>query len=133
MSKVFRSKGLREKERKLQAKKANTSKKKNESNRLRNKTVAFRVTEEEKKLLDALIESSGLLKQDYIIQALMSHSVTYFGSPKMAKGLSERLDNILLELKKLRSISEVTEEQLVYIEKMMELQEAIYYEKEKSL
>ena len=132
MSKVFRSKGLREKEKQFQARKPSVSKKKKESNRLRNKTVAFRVTDEEKDLLDALVESSGLLKQDYIIQALMSHSVTYFGSPKMAKGLFERLDNLLIELKK-KNLSDVTEEKLVYLDKMLELYQVIKKEQEKSL
>lgn len=126
MSRVFRSKGLREKEKEFKSRLFNAEKKKiRESNRLRNKTVAFRLTPKEKELLDNLVESSGLLKQDYIIQALINHSVTYIGSPKMARGLNEKLDDLLVELKKLGKNGQVGEEQLIYLEKIMELIQAI--------
>jgi len=133
MARVFRSKGLREKEKKFQNRIAKEGKKKyDDSNRLRNKTVAFRLTEEEKILLDKLVGSSGLLKQDYIIQALTSHSVTYFGSPKMARGLDDNIKILLKELKRIKNMGQVKEEQLIYLEKIMELSIAIKKE-EKSL
>ena len=131
MTRVFRSKGLREKEKKIQNRSLNEEKKKRGNDRVRSKTVAFRLTPEEKELLENLVESSGLLKQDYIIQALTNHSVTYVGSPKMARGLNEKLDKLLLELKRLKNIGHIKEEQLIYIEKIMELNQAI--KKEKSL
>lgn len=131
MTRVFRSKGLREKEKKIQNRSLNEGKIKRGNDRVRSKTVAFRLTPEEKELLESLVESSGLLKQDYIIQALTNHSVTYVGSPKMARGLNEKLDDLLKELKRLKDIGHVKEEQLIYIEKIMELNQAI--KKEKSL
>lgn len=131
MTRVFRSKGLREKEKKIKNRSLNEEKKKRGNDRVRSKTVAFRLTPEEKELLESLVESSGLLKQDYIIQALLNHSVTYVGSPKMARGLNEKLDDLLKELKRLKDIGHVKEEQLIYIEKIMELNQAI--KKEKSL
>ena len=134
MARVFRSKGLREKEKNFQKRLANQGKKKrDDNNRLRSKTVAFRLTPEEKELLESLIESSGLLKQDYIIQALTSHTVTYVGSPKMARGLHEKIDALLKELKRLDDIGQVTKEQLIYLEKIMELGKVIESEEEKSL
>ena len=84
---MFRSKGRIENEKKAQAIKS-TKKKRENKNRVRNKTVAFRLSEEEYQLLEALVASSGLIKQDYILQALLEHEVTYLGSPKMAFGLS---------------------------------------------
>ena len=39
-------------------------------NRWRNKTVAFRVSPEENKQIDAAVRLSGLTKQDYIPAAL---------------------------------------------------------------
>ena len=36
--------------------------------RRRNRNVGFRVSEEEAKLLDNLVELSGLAKQDYILR-----------------------------------------------------------------
>ena len=48
--------------------------------RWRNKTVAFRVSEEEAKLIDTQVALSGLTKQDYIIrplnQALTADEIT---------------------------------------------------------
>lgn len=132
MAKVFRAKGLREREKAFKAKQAKQGKKEiREENRLRNKTVAFRLTEDERNLLNSLIESSGLLKQDYILQALISHSVTYVGSPKMARGLNEKVDELLVELKRLKNIGQVREEQLIYLEKIMAL--SLQIDKEKSL
>ena len=43
--------------------------------RWRNKTVAFRVSEEEAKMIDKCVALSGLTKQDYIV-TLGAHDVT---------------------------------------------------------
>ena len=43
--------------------------------RWRNKTVAFRVSEEEAKLIDTQVALSGLTKQDYIIRRLQCRDV----------------------------------------------------------
>ena len=64
---MFRSKGRIENEKKAKAIK--TDKKKRESNRVRNKAVAFRLSEEEYQLLEDLVASSGLVKQDYILHS----------------------------------------------------------------
>ena len=40
-------------------------------NRWRNKTVAFRVSPEENKQIDAAVRLSGLTKQDYITRRLL--------------------------------------------------------------
>ena len=40
-------------------------------NRWRNKTVAFRVSPEENKQIDAAVRLSGLTKQDYITRRLI--------------------------------------------------------------
>ena len=124
MSRIFRSKGLRDREKRVEKQRVkNGQKKYDPNNRLRNKTVAFRLTPEEYDLLNDLVESSGLIKQDYIIQALTKHAVTYVGSPKMAKGISAKLDDILAELKRITNASQINEEQLIYIEKIMGLKE----------
>ena len=43
--------------------------------RWRNRNVGFRVSEEEAKLLDDLVELSGLAKQDYILRRLLNREV----------------------------------------------------------
>lgn len=47
--------------------------------RWRNRTIAFRVSEEEAKLLDNCVSLSGLTKQDYIIRRLLHREVVVQG------------------------------------------------------
>lgn len=47
--------------------------------RWRNHTVAFRVSDEESKLLNDLVALSGLTKQDYIIRRLLCRDVVVQG------------------------------------------------------
>lgn len=119
---MFRSKGRIENEKKAKAIK--TDKKKRESNRVRNKAVAFRLSEEEYQLLEDLVASSGLVKQDYILQALLEHEVAYIGSPKMAFGLSVKLNELLSKIETLEIEPNLLEE-LIYIEKICNLYLAI--------
>lgn len=51
--------------------------------RWRNKTVAFRVSEEEAKLLDDLVALSGLTKQEYIMRRLLNREVVVQGNPRV--------------------------------------------------
>ena len=55
--------------------------------RWRNRNVGFRVSEEEAKLLDELVELSGLAKQDYILRRLLNCEVVVQGNPKVFKAL----------------------------------------------
>lgn len=121
MSKIFRAKGVVKRERE----KLPEKKKPIESNRLRNKTVAFRLTPEEYDLLNNLVESSGLVKQDYILQALLKHQIVYQGSPKMADGLQKHLTSIMRKLKKKDFNNTLNKEDLIYLEKILKLYEEI--------
>ena len=66
--------------------------------RWRKKTVAFRVSEEEAKLLDNCVSLSGLTKQDYIIRRLLERDVVVQGNPKVYKALRDQLSAVLDEL-----------------------------------
>ena len=44
--------------------------------RWRNRTVGFRVSEEEAKMIDHMVALSGLTKQEYILRKLMDWEVT---------------------------------------------------------
>ena len=120
---MFRSKGRIENEKKAQEIKS-TKKKRENKNRVRNKTVAFRLSEEEYQLLEALVASSGLIKQDYILQALLEHEVTYLGRPKMSFCLSVKLNELLSKIETLEIEPNLLEE-LIYIEKICNLYLAI--------
>ena len=56
-------------------------------NRWRNKTVAFRVSPEEDEQIETAVRLSGLTKQDYITRRLMCREVVVQGNPRVYKAL----------------------------------------------
>lgn len=84
--------------------------------RWRNRNVGFRVSEEEAKLLDNLVELSGLAKQDYILRRLFNREVVVQGNPKVFKALKNQMTQIYEELKRLESVSDDNEELLIVVE-----------------
>ena len=84
--------------------------------RWRNRNVGFRVSEEEAKLLDDLVELSGLAKQDYILRRLLNREVVVQGNPKVFKALKHQMTQIYEELKRLEAVSDDKEELLIVVE-----------------
>lgn len=84
--------------------------------RWRNRNVGFRVSEEEAKLLDDLVELSGLAKQDYILRRLLNREVVVQGNPKVFKALKHQMAQIYEELKRLEAVSDDNEELLIVVE-----------------
>ena len=78
--------------------------------RWRNKTVGFRVSEEEAKLIDTQVALSGLTKQDYIIRRLQCRDVVVQGNPRGYKALRNQRADIYEELKRLERCSEANDE-----------------------
>ena len=54
-------------------------------NRWRNKTVAFRVSPEEDRQIETFVKLSGLTKQDYITRRLTCKDVVVQGNPRVYK------------------------------------------------
>ena len=84
--------------------------------RWRNRNVGFRVSEEEAKLLDDLVELSGLAKQDYILRRLLNREVVVQGNPKVFKALKNQMTQIYEELKRLEKVSNDNEELIIAVE-----------------
>ena len=84
--------------------------------RWRNRNVGFRVSEEEAKLLDDLVELSGLAKQDYILRRLLNREVVVQGNPKVFKALKHQMTQIYEELKRLEAVSNDNEELIIVVE-----------------
>ena len=89
--------------------------------RWRNKTVAFRVSEEEAKLIDTQVALSGLTKQDYIVRRLQCRDVVVQGNPRVYKALRNQMADIYEELKRLESVSEANDELLYNIQMIAEI------------
>ena len=78
-------------------------KNRDEHNRWRNKTVAFRISPEEDDLLEKLVRLSGLTKQDYITRRLLCKDVVVQGNPRIYKALRDQLAAVLDELRRIES------------------------------
>lgn len=62
-------------------------KNRDEHNRWRNKTVAFRVSPEEDEQLEISVKLTGLTKQDYIIRRLLCKDMVVQGNPRVDSGV----------------------------------------------
>ena len=89
--------------------------------RWRNKTVGFRVSEEEAKLIDTQVALSGLTKQDYIIRRLQCRDVVVQGNPRVYKALRNQMADIYEELKRFERCSEANDELLYTIQMIAEI------------
>lgn len=78
-------------------------KNRDEHNRWRNKTVAFRISPEEDDLLEKFVRLSGLTKQDYITRRLLCKDVVVQGNPRVYKALRDQLAAVLDELRRIEA------------------------------
>ena len=85
-------------------------------NRSRNKTVAFRVSPEEDAQIETAVRLSGLTKQDYITRRLLCREVVVQGNPRVYKALRNELAAVLAELQRIEAGAGVDEELMDNIE-----------------
>ena len=89
-------------------------------NRWRSKTVAFRMSPEEADQLDRFVRISGLTKQDYLIRRVLHQEVTIVGSSRVYKALRIQLSETLMELKRIEAGQGIDDELLDLI-RLMEI------------
>lgn len=88
--------------------------------RWRNRTVAFRVSEEENTLINTQVRLSGLTKQDYIIRRLQCRDVVVQGNPRVYKALRNQMVEIYEELQRITNAAELSEEFLYTLQLVAE-------------
>ena len=71
-----------------------SAKVKDDHNRWRNKTVAFRMSPEEAEKLDRFVRISGLKKQEYLIKRALQEEIVVSGSVRTYKMLRNELRGI---------------------------------------
>ena len=96
-------------------------KNRDEHNRWRNKTVAFRVSPEEWEQIERYVQLSGLTKQDYITRRLTNKEVVVQGNPRVYKALRNNLADVLTELQRIGNGDEVNDELLDLIEMIADI------------
>ena len=91
--------------------------------RWRNRTVSFRMSNEEITLLNNLVSLSGLTKQDYIIKRLFCKDVVVVGNTRVYKALKSHMEQLCIELKKLsttQKIDDVTTSTIQFINQILQ-------------
>ena len=96
-------------------------KNRDEHNRWRNKTVAFRVSPEEDKQIEIYVRLSGLTKQDYITRRLTHRDIVVQGNPRVFKALRNQLGDVLSELQRIEAGGDVNDELLDLIEMIADI------------
>ena len=91
-------------------------KNRDEHNRWRNKTVAFRVSPGEDAQIERYVQLSGLTKQDYITRRLLDRAVVVQGNPRVYKALRDQLAAVLGELRRIEAGGDVGDELLATID-----------------
>ncbi|MDE5771023.1 MAG: DUF1778 domain-containing protein [Ruminococcus sp.] len=86
-----------------------------EKGRFRSRTIGFRVSPEEEKLINSAVALSGLTKQDYIVRKLTDRTVTVLPNPRVYKALKNQLSTVLDELTRIEDGNSVDSELLEVI------------------
>ena len=98
-----------------------SQKNRDEHNRWRNKTIAFRVSPEENTQIERYVQLSGLTKQDYITRRLTHRDVVVQGNPRVFKALRNQFAEVLEELRRIEAGKGVDSELLDLIEMIADI------------
>ena len=71
--------------------------------RFRSVNVSFRVSPEESSLLNSLVKISGMTKQDYITEALLSNQIIIQPTSRTYKAIKDELSVVISELKRIEA------------------------------
>lgn len=80
-----------------------SAKNKDDHNRFRSQTIAFRVSPEEDKQINLAVSLSGMTKQDYITHKLLDRTINVKANSKVHRAVYDRLTEVLEQLKRINS------------------------------
>ena len=107
-----------------------STKNRDNHNRWRSKTVAFRVSPEEDEQIERFVKLSGLTKQDYITRRLLCRDVVVQGNPRVYKALRDQLAAVLNELRRFEAGQNLDDELLDIIEMITVIMDGMKEESE---
>lgn len=85
-----------------------SEKNRDDKNRWRNVTIAFRMSPEENEELNNRVKLSGFrTKQDYIIQSVLHQKVVATGNPLMLVQFRKNMQQIERELERIEKVSDM--------------------------
>ena len=83
---------------------------KDQYNRKRSVNVSFRVSPEQNEKINAAVAISGLPKQEYCYLRCLCQDVVFQGNPRVYKALKDQMECILVQLKRIVAVDEMTPE-----------------------
>ncbi len=91
-------------------------------NRWRNQYITFRISPEERKILEARIQLCGCrTKQEYYLESVLHSQINAYGNPYMFIQFGKHLEFILKALREIDNIEKLNEELFEPIYIMIEL------------
>jgi len=96
-------------------------KKRNEKNRKRSVIVNFRVTPEEKRLIDERIVLSGLARAEFFINSCMHQKIVTFGNVRTFDEMKKKLAGIDRHLQQIEKSEELDIEVLESLRMILEM------------
>ena len=107
-----------------------TKKKKDEKKRKRNIIMNFRVSPEEKQMIEERVRLSGMAKGEYFIQSCMYQKISVLGNIRTFDAIKESVSRLDLKLMELQSVEELDEVTLESLRMVLELLDGIYNKRE---
>ena len=102
-----------------------SAKNKDDHNRLRYRTIGFRVSPEEDKI-NMIVSLTGMKKQDYIVAKLLDRTVIVHGNCKVHRAVYDRLTDVLTELRRVDTGGNIDDELRSDIELLAEIVDRLY-------
>ena len=103
-----------------------TKKKKDEKKRKRNIIMNFRVSPEEKQMIEERVRLSGMAKGEYFIQSCMYQKISVLGNIRTFDAIKESVSRLDRKLTELQSVEELDEVTLESLRMVLELLDGIY-------
>ena len=102
-----------------------TNKRKDEKKRKRNIIMNFRVSPEEKQMIEERVKLSGMAKGEYFIQSCMYQKISVLGNIRTFDAIKESVSKLDRKLMELQSVEELESLRMV-----LELLDGIYNKRE---
>ncbi len=94
-------------------------------NRKRDKIINFRVSEEEKNLINERVGLSGLTRQEFFIQSCLEQKIITYGNVKTFAKMDERLLEIQRNLKSVISGNGLDAEMMEALKTILEMYQGL--------
>lgn len=107
-----------------------TNKRKDEKKRKRNIIMNFRVSPEEKQMIEERVKLSGMAKGEYFIQSCMYQKISVLGNIRTFDAIKESVSKLDRKLMELQSVEELDEVTLESLRMVLELLDGIYNKRE---